>query len=434
MAGAGYKLFNTGDVLTAAQVNTYLMEQTTMVFADAAARTAALSGVVSEGMISYLKSTKQVEVYNGSAWVASDDPNAIQNTIVDAKGDLIAASANDTPARLAVGNNGETLLADSSTSTGLRWQPHIEAGKNLLINGGFDIWQRGTSGTTNGFNSADRWWFYVDSGTMTASRESTIVPTGSQYSMKVTANSAGTKVFFGQPIETANAIRYAGQTITYLAQVAASTSVGIDLFVQWSSTTDNAAGGTWTTITATSGGTATPTSTTFITASGVYAIPSNAKSLRFGFQHTSTVASGVAIYIGNAQVEIGSVATAFSRAGGTLAGELALAQRYLPAFQASTGDLFAGQAYATTAALISVPFPVTPRVTPTGVTINAIGNFRVRNASSGLLTTTNLTFGQGNTQGATLEAAVSGGGLVAGNATMLYNAGSGTILFTGCEL
>lgn len=121
MAGAGYKLFNTGDVLTAAQVNTYLMEQTVMVFADAAARTAALSGVVSEGMISYLKDTNAVEVYNGSAWVASDDPNAIQNTIVDAKGDLITATAADVPARLAVGTDAQFLIADSTASTGLKW-------------------------------------------------------------------------------------------------------------------------------------------------------------------------------------------------------------------------------------------------------------------------------------------------------------------------
>ena len=70
MAGAGYKLFNTGDVLTAAQVNTYLQEQTVMVFADAAARTTALSGVLAEGMVSYLKDTNAVEKYDGSAWVA----------------------------------------------------------------------------------------------------------------------------------------------------------------------------------------------------------------------------------------------------------------------------------------------------------------------------------------------------------------------------
>lgn len=54
-------------------------------------------------------------------WVAQDDSNAIQNAIVDAKGDLIAATANDTPARLAVGTNGQTLVADSTAATGLKW-------------------------------------------------------------------------------------------------------------------------------------------------------------------------------------------------------------------------------------------------------------------------------------------------------------------------
>lgn len=54
-------------------------------------------------------------------WVAQDDSNAIQNAIVDAKGDLIAATAADTPARLAVGTNGQVLTADSTTATGLKW-------------------------------------------------------------------------------------------------------------------------------------------------------------------------------------------------------------------------------------------------------------------------------------------------------------------------
>jgi len=55
------------------------------------------------------------------SWVAQDDSNAIQNAIVDAKGDLIAATAADTPARLAVGTNGQVLIADSTASTGLKW-------------------------------------------------------------------------------------------------------------------------------------------------------------------------------------------------------------------------------------------------------------------------------------------------------------------------
>jgi hypothetical protein len=54
-------------------------------------------------------------------WVAQDDSNAIQNAIVDAKGDLIGATAADTPARLAVGSNFAFLQAASGQSTGLLW-------------------------------------------------------------------------------------------------------------------------------------------------------------------------------------------------------------------------------------------------------------------------------------------------------------------------
>lgn len=54
-------------------------------------------------------------------WVTTDDTNAIQNAIVDAKGDLIGATAADTPARLAVGTNGHVLTADSTEATGLKW-------------------------------------------------------------------------------------------------------------------------------------------------------------------------------------------------------------------------------------------------------------------------------------------------------------------------
>jgi hypothetical protein len=134
MAGAGYKLFSTGDVLSASDVNTYLQQQTVMVFASAAARTTALASVLAEGMVTYLKDTDVVEIYTGAAWVSLDDPNAIQNSIVDAKGDIITATADNTPARLAVGvTNGMTLQVDSTTATGLKWATAVGGGKVLQV-------------------------------------------------------------------------------------------------------------------------------------------------------------------------------------------------------------------------------------------------------------------------------------------------------------
>jgi hypothetical protein len=69
MAGAGYRDFTAGAVLTADQVDTFLMQQTVMVFASIAARTTALTGVVSAGMVSYITATQQTQYYNGTAWV-----------------------------------------------------------------------------------------------------------------------------------------------------------------------------------------------------------------------------------------------------------------------------------------------------------------------------------------------------------------------------
>ena len=70
MAGAGFKTFAAGDVLTADDVNTYLMQQTVMVFASESARTTAIASP-SEGMFTYLSDTDAFERYTGAAWVAA---------------------------------------------------------------------------------------------------------------------------------------------------------------------------------------------------------------------------------------------------------------------------------------------------------------------------------------------------------------------------
>lgn len=141
MAGAGYKLFNTGDVLTAAQVNTYLQEQVVMVFANAAARTTALSGVLAEGMVSYLKDTDALEIYSGAAWVGygSGDITGITTGATSgltggvtsgtadlkfnttAKGGLLIGTGSGTVSELALGTNNYVLTADSTQTTGVKW-------------------------------------------------------------------------------------------------------------------------------------------------------------------------------------------------------------------------------------------------------------------------------------------------------------------------
>jgi len=74
VAGAGYKQFADGDVLTAAQVQTYLQDQSVMVFADSSARDTALGTAVgggnalAEGMVSYLSDSNAIEVYDGTGW------------------------------------------------------------------------------------------------------------------------------------------------------------------------------------------------------------------------------------------------------------------------------------------------------------------------------------------------------------------------------
>ena len=306
------------------------------------------------------------------------------NSPLTAKGDLFTFSTGS--AKLAVGNNGETLVADSSQTTGLRYNPSQAAGKNVIINGDFDIWQRGTSSTTNGnYNSADRWWNYVNAGTNTWSRESTIVPTGSLYSMKSTQSVAtATNWQMNQAIETLNAIQYAGKTVNLSAQFCASASTTVSINLSYSTSTDVAPAGSWTGITS-SGGTSSATSATtasFTQLSAQYAIPSTAKSLLVIVASTS-VASGTSVYVGKVQLELGSVATAFTKTGGTIQGELAACQRYY--YLAVSGNtLPIASAFSNSASLMRsvVPFPVPMRVNPSLVAASGTSYYMYRSAAA----------------------------------------------------
>jgi hypothetical protein len=101
-------------------------------------------------------------------WVTTDDTNAIQNAIVDAKGDLIAATAADTPARLAVGTNGQVLTADSTASTGLKWAAAAGGTKNfaLLNSGGTSL--SGSVTTISSISGYDQFLILVSAASTNA--------------------------------------------------------------------------------------------------------------------------------------------------------------------------------------------------------------------------------------------------------------------------
>jgi hypothetical protein len=77
---------------------------------------AAALGTTTAGTVN--RAARQDHVH---AFPTAADIGAVGNALVDAKGDLITATANDTPARLGVGANDTVLTADSSTATGLKW-------------------------------------------------------------------------------------------------------------------------------------------------------------------------------------------------------------------------------------------------------------------------------------------------------------------------
>lgn len=79
---------------------------------------------------------------------AADTPAVIPNALVDAKGDLLTATADNTPARLAVGANNTVLTADSSTATGLKWATPAGGGKVLQVVTSQLVTQVSTSSST----------------------------------------------------------------------------------------------------------------------------------------------------------------------------------------------------------------------------------------------------------------------------------------------
>lgn len=117
-------------------------------------------------------------------------------TILDAKGDLISATAADTPARLAVGANGTVLTADSAESTGLKWALPSSAKTYSLLNTGGTSLTGAQTITVSGISGKDE-LFLIIRGAGSASASSVI-------SVRLNADTGNNYGHFGMSIEPAS--------------------------------------------------------------------------------------------------------------------------------------------------------------------------------------------------------------------------------------
>ena len=247
-----------------------------------------------------------------------------------ANGDVYSASdVNDT--------NGTVNLLTSTTLS-------VSAGKNSVINGGFDIWQRGTSfslAASSGLTYvADRYTTQTNaSQACTVSRQLTGDTTNLpfiQYCLRYQRNSGQTGVarqYLVNSFETVNTIPFVGRTVTlsYYARrganySAASNILEASLFTG-TGTDQNAFVYTGS---AQIGATNATLTTTWQRFSLTVAIPTTVTELAPTFSWVPVGTAGAADYfeVTGVQLELGSVPTSFSRAGGTIQGELAACQRY----------------------------------------------------------------------------------------------------------
>ena len=345
--------------------------------------------------------TNQSLIYDGTNWVNSTEVGDItavtsgtgitvtngtgpiptitnsMATEISAKGDLIVGTGSQTFDNLTAGSNGDTIVVDSSTSTGLRYQPTMAAGKNICINGGFDIWQRGTSFTTFVY-TADRWKMNPG-GTVTVSQD-TDVPTGVgvRYSLKQTTSASSSYSQYQMGFEQATTIPMRNQvyTFSFYMKANATWSGAFSPQIYYSNSSDTLSTIMSGTLVTATGNTAPTPTTSWVRYSVTFTVPSDAVGIGVYFAPAAVQASGAELWIAGCQWEIGSVATAFTRSGGTIQGETSACQRYYqksyntttaPATATSDGILayFNATSVANNSPYASTTLRTTMRATPT---------------------------------------------------------------------
>lgn len=324
--------------------------------------------------------------------------------------------------------------------------PYV-SGKNAIINGGMDIWQRGTSFVpTASSYTVDRWQAIRSVSGSTVSRQSvsdtTNLPT-IQYCTRVSRDSGDTStsvISFAQSIESTNSYRMAGQSVVVSfyarkgANYSAASSVLAYALYSGTGTDQNVLSGYTGSATTLSGNATLTTTWQRFTATATVAATATELGLSFTFTPVGTAGAADYFEITGVQLEQGSAATTFSRSGGSITGELQNCQRYLPAFQ--NGNFFNGFNNLTTRSFFTVKFPTTARKAATGITTPGASNFTLFNASTVGGTATAITYDNSGTESADIYLDNTAGSptMTVGYGALMRIGASGYILFTGCEL
>jgi hypothetical protein len=273
------------------------------------------------------------------------------------------------------------------------------AGKNKIINGAFDIWQRGTSFTdpTNGTFVADRYSMYIDGSgaTRTISQQSFTPgsqPSGfyGQYFFRYAQTVAGTGASVNNgllsKIEDVNALQNQTVTLSFWMKADASRSV------TWATYQEFGSGGSSAVLVNTYTFTATTSWQRF---TQTFTMPSlTGKTIGTGSSLTFIISfplNTVGTYdFTGVQLESGSTATAFQTATGTIQGEIAACQRYYYRVRAAQvyNRLGFGSAVSSTAAQINIALPVTMRAVYTAIDFSTLA---LDDGAGGFQAVTNIT-------------------------------------------
>jgi hypothetical protein len=270
--------------------------------------------------------------------------------------------------------------------------------KNRLLNGGFNVAQRGTS-FTSGTNdddtyNLDRWYVLSDGNDAVDITQTTTVPTGAKYSIGLDVETANKKFGIAQIIENINCHDIIGQTVTLSFQAKVSSTTKLDnvkcAIVAWSGTADSVTSdiisaweteGTNPTLIANATYENTPANLNVTTSFASYSVTaaidtaSTTNVIVFIWSDVTDTTAGDFLYVTNVQLEVGSTATSFDYRPY----ELALCQRYFYVVgDTNLYPLIQGYTTSSGTAATNVSFPVVMRSSPTAT---KAGTWEVNNCA-----------------------------------------------------